>query len=97
MTENPCIKPLTTMISKPILYCDNRSPPVRSVLLLVEELKLDIEIKNIDLFKKEHLTPDYLKVKKDDYYKIIPLIREHFIYRYHPNIQCRLSNARILF
>lgn len=47
---------------KPILYADDRSPPVRSVLMLIAELDVDVEIKNIDLFKREHLRPDFLEV-----------------------------------
>lgn len=54
---------LSKMHTKPVLYGDIRSPPVRSVLLLVDELKIDIEFKKINLFKQEHLTPEYLKVK----------------------------------
>lgn len=52
---------------KPIFYFDNRSPPVRTIRLLKESLKIDMVEKHIDLFKGEHLSEDYLKV----YYIII--------------------------
>lgn len=48
---------------KPTLYVDDRSPPVRSILMLIEELQLDVEIEFIDLFKQEHLKPTYLQVR----------------------------------
>lgn len=50
------------MSGKPDLYIDRRSPPVRSVLLLLEALKIEVNEKPIDLFKGEHLADDYLKV-----------------------------------
>lgn len=50
------------MAPRPDLYFDRRSPPVRSVFLLIEELKIDINEKPIDLFKGENLSDDFLKV-----------------------------------
>lgn len=50
------------IVMKPIVYCDDRSPPVRSVLMLIEELNIDVDIIQIDLFGREHLKEDYLKV-----------------------------------
>lgn len=47
---------------KPELYFDKRSPPVRSVLLLIEALGLDVQKNAIDLAKGEHLSESYLKV-----------------------------------
>lgn len=47
---------------RPELYLDKRSPPVRSVLLLIEALGLEIERKPIDLQKGEHLSKNYLEV-----------------------------------
>lgn len=48
----------------PTLYVDDRSPPVRSILMLIEELKLtaDVTIKPIDLFKRENWSESYLKM-----------------------------------
>lgn len=48
---------------KPELYADRRSPPVRSVLLLVEALGIDVNEKPIDLAKGEHYSPELLKVR----------------------------------
>lgn len=44
---------------KPILFIDNRSPPVRSCLMLIKALQMDVEYKQIDLFSREHLTSEY--------------------------------------
>lgn len=49
--------------SKIKLYYDDISPPVRSVLILINELNLTEKVDLIftDLFKGEHLTNEYLK------------------------------------
>lgn len=47
---------------KPILYYDDRSPPVRSILLLIKALNIDLEYQFVDLFKGKHLDPEFLKV-----------------------------------
>lgn len=47
---------------KPELYLDKRSPPVRSVLMLVEALGIEVEEKFIDLSKGEHFEEHFLKV-----------------------------------
>ncbi|XP_055921900.1 glutathione S-transferase E14 [Eupeodes corollae] len=47
---------------KPTLYYDDRSPPVRSCLLLIKILNIDVELKFIDLFKGEQLKPDFLEI-----------------------------------
>uniref|UniRef100_A0A336L7V9 glutathione transferase n=1 Tax=Culicoides sonorensis TaxID=179676 RepID=A0A336L7V9_CULSO len=49
-------------LSSPILYFDNRSPPVRSVLLVINYLNIPVEYKLIDLFKVEHLKEEFLKI-----------------------------------
>lgn len=48
----------------PTLYVDDRSPPVRSILMLIEELKLTaaITIQTVDLFKRENWSESYLKI-----------------------------------
>lgn len=47
-----------------ILYADDRSPPVRSVLMLIEELGIKVDVVQVDLFKREQLTKEYLKVRQ---------------------------------
>lgn len=47
---------------KPILYYDDISPVVRSVLMLIDELKIDVELKFVDLFKGEHRSDEFFKV-----------------------------------
>lgn len=46
------------------LYYDDISPPVRSVLMVMEELNLmnKTNLIYIDLFKGKHLTEEYIKV-----------------------------------
>ncbi|KAJ3663884.1 hypothetical protein Zmor_008104 [Zophobas morio] len=46
----------------PVLYMQDFSPPVRSVLLTAEALGLKLEKKVVDLSKKEHLTDTFLKL-----------------------------------
>lgn len=47
-----------------ILYYDERSPPVRSVLLLIDALKIDVIQKKVDLFRGEHRSPEFLNVSR---------------------------------
>lgn len=47
---------------KPILYYDEISPPVRSVLLLIKALKIDVDLEYINLFQRGHLTEEFIKV-----------------------------------
>lgn len=46
----------------PTLYYDDRSPPVRSVLLLIKALDIKLDYQFVNLFKGAHLRPDFLKV-----------------------------------
>lgn len=45
------------------LYVNILSPPSRAVLMLVKELKLDVELIDVNLEEDEHLTDNYLKVR----------------------------------
>ncbi|KAH8401452.1 hypothetical protein KR009_005552 [Drosophila setifemur] len=47
---------------KPILYYDDRSPPVRSCLMLIKLLNIDVELRFVDLFKGEQFEKDFLKL-----------------------------------
>lgn len=51
-------------MSKVSLYYTDISPPSRAILLVAEAIGLDLEKKNVDLFKGENYTPEYLKVIK---------------------------------
>ncbi|XP_073845436.1 glutathione S-transferase E14-like [Musca autumnalis] len=44
------------------LYYDERSPPVRSVLMLIKMLNITVELKEVDLFKREQLRPEFLEL-----------------------------------
>lgn len=46
----------------PILHCTDMSPPVRGVLMTARALDVDLDLREINLMEKEHLTPEYLKV-----------------------------------
>lgn len=47
---------------KPELYVDQRSPPVRSTLLLVKMLGIDVDLKELDLSKGEHVSKSFIEV-----------------------------------
>lgn len=44
------------------LYYTVGSAPCHQVMLTAKALNLDLELKSIDLSKKEHLSPEYVKV-----------------------------------
>ncbi|EDW01760.1 glutathione S-transferase E14 [Drosophila grimshawi] len=47
-------------MSKPILYYDDRSPPVRSCLMLIKMLNIDVELRYVDLFKGAQFEKQFL-------------------------------------
>ncbi|KAK9887078.1 hypothetical protein WA026_020017 [Henosepilachna vigintioctopunctata] len=49
-------------MSKKILYGIISSPPVRSVRILAKALNLDLEFKTVNVFQKDNLKEDYLKI-----------------------------------
>lgn len=49
---------------KPILYYDERSPPVRSCLMLIKLLDIDVELRFVNLFKGEQFQKDFLAVSE---------------------------------
>lgn len=53
---------LLTKMSKVILYHWDCSPFSRAVLQLCRYIKVDVEVKHLDLFKGEHMTEEYLAV-----------------------------------
>lgn len=50
-------------MSKPILYYDDRSPPVRSCLMLIKMLDIDVEMRYVDLFKGAQFEKQFLAVR----------------------------------
>ncbi|KAF2901364.1 hypothetical protein ILUMI_04822 [Ignelater luminosus] len=44
------------------LYLFNGSPGVRSVLITAKAIGIDLELHQVDFFKQEHLSPEYLKI-----------------------------------
>nr|XP_037277694.1 glutathione S-transferase 1-like [Rhipicephalus microplus] len=44
------------------LYNLYGSPPCATVRMLAKHIGVDLELKNVDPFKREHLTPEYLKL-----------------------------------
>jgi len=58
----------------PVLYYSSISGPCRAVLLAAKEAKIPLEIRNIDLMKKEHLTEDFLKINPDH---TVPALVDH--------------------
>lgn len=54
-------------MSKPELYYDPNSPPVRSVLLALAALGINdqVDLKLVRLFQREHLNDDFVKVSYD--------------------------------
>ncbi|XP_055599753.1 glutathione S-transferase 1-1-like [Uranotaenia lowii] len=45
-----------------VIYTTRRTPPGRAVELTAKLIGLELEVKWLDLTKKEHLTPEYLKM-----------------------------------
>jgi glutathione S-transferase len=45
------------------------SPPCRSVMLLAKTLGLELNLKEMNLLGKEHLKPEFLKVREKNMYK----------------------------
>ncbi|KAF5270018.1 hypothetical protein FQR65_LT05817 [Abscondita terminalis] len=66
----------------PILYYNEVSPPVRSVLLTAKALGLELEMVPINLFTGEHLKPEF--VKKNPQHTV-PTLEDngHFIWDSH--------------
>lgn len=74
-------------MSEVTLYYTIMSPPSRCILTVAEAIGLDLEKKNVDLFKGEHLTPEYLKVNESCTKSQQRLISQQFICRSIHNIQ----------
>lgn len=46
----------------PTLYYIHTSPPCRAVLLAAKALDVELDLKLVNLRKREHYTPEFLKV-----------------------------------
>ena len=49
-------------MEKPIIFIDKRSPPVRSVLMLVDMLNIDADFQNVNIFTGEQFGEEFLRV-----------------------------------
>lgn len=47
----------------PTLFGHLVSPPVRACMMLVRQLQLEVEFKKVDLFKRQHLSPEFVEVR----------------------------------
>ncbi|GLV39867.1 uncharacterized protein CBL_08069 [Carabus blaptoides fortunei] len=54
----------------PIVYHTDISPPGRAVLLTASALGLDVDVREVDIFAKQHLTKEFLKFNCGLYYYI---------------------------
>ncbi|KAG7198460.1 hypothetical protein KM043_005842 [Ampulex compressa] len=75
---------------KPILYSLDMSPPCRAVLMAAEAVGVNLDVRNIDLEKKEHLTDEFLKMNPEH---TIPTLNDNgFILWDSQAINCYLVN-----
>lgn len=51
------------IIMAPKLYLTETSPPVRSILITAAALGLELDKQEVDVLQKEHLTPEFIKVR----------------------------------
>ncbi|KAH8297475.1 hypothetical protein KR044_012736, partial [Drosophila immigrans] len=58
---------------KPILYYDDRSPPVRSCLMLIKMLSIDVDLHFVDLFQGEQFEQEFF------YYCLQQLNAQHSV------------------
>ncbi|KAF2346391.1 Glutathione S-transferase N-terminal, partial [Trinorchestia longiramus] len=55
-------KMIAKKMAPPVLYYMPYSAPCRSVLLAAKHVGLELTLKNTDLMKKEHLTPEFIAI-----------------------------------
>jgi len=74
------------------LYYNLGSPPSRAVLQTIRVLGLDVEVKHVDLFKQEHLLPDFVKL--NPLHQVPLLVDGDVIIAESRAIQAYLVNSR---
>lgn len=76
---------------KYILYGAEISPPVRAVLLCFKALGLDCELRSIDIFAKEHMKEEFLKMNPQHTIPVLEIGDGKYIWDSHA-INCYLVN-----
>ncbi|CRK97500.1 CLUMA_CG010889, isoform A [Clunio marinus] len=51
-----------TTLQRPILYYTPDSPPCQAVILVIKQLHLNIQLKDVDFDKSEHMSPEFRKM-----------------------------------
>ncbi|GAB0098246.1 Glutathione S-transferase E14 [Sergentomyia squamirostris] len=69
---------------RPILFYDRISPPVRSVLLLIRELNLNVEKRYVNLLKRENHREDFIKLNP---LHTVPVLQDE---------QCTLTDSQAI-
>lgn len=82
----------TTMPSKVTLYFTAGSPPARAVLLLARYLKVDVELKQVDLRAGEQKTESFAKLNPQG--KVPVLVDGDFVLSESRAILAYLVNSR---
>lgn len=72
------------------LYYMAISPPCRAVLLTIRYLKLDVELKHVNLLQGEHSTPEFLKLNPAR--KVPVLVDGNFVLTQSRAIMTYLAN-----
>lgn len=62
----------------PKLFVVDGSPAQRSVLMCAKALGLELEFQTVDLWKGEHLEPEFLKVNMIIFLQAINIIHNNF-------------------
>lgn len=68
-----------------ILYGFERSPPVRACLMTLKCLKIPFEFKNVDVTKREHLSPEFMKMNP---LHTVPLLKDGELFLTDSHVIC---------
>lgn len=74
------------------LYYALGSPPSRAVLQTIRVLRLEVEVKNIDVVKREQMSPEYLKI--NPMHQVPALVDGDFILTESRAIMAYLVNSK---